>query len=309
MSVVRACPVVMSGAVRRVLTRRARGQKTPHRDKIRAQIVLLAAGRWSNAAIAVEVGVTVDTVRTWRGRFAAEGLAGLADRVRSGRPARFSPVQVAQVKALACQLPARVGVPLSRWSCPELAREAVVQGVVEVMSASTVWRWLMREAIKPWQYRSWLFPRDPDFAAKAERVLDLYKRRWQGRKLCPREYVISSDEKTSIQARCRCHPSLAPGCRRSRVSRSLRSRDSPPTHPVAPVSPATEGRSLSACSAPGTRASQRADGSAEPRTWRRQRGTAAHVWRASVGSRRNAACFRSPQPGKDSAAGRDLPDV
>jgi transposase len=211
MSVVRACPVVMSGAVRRVLTRRARGQKTPHRDKIRAQIVLLAAGRWSNAAIAVEVGVTVDTVRTWRGRFAAEGLAGLADRVRSGRPARFSPVQVAQVKALACQLPARVGVPLARWSCPELAREAVVQGVVEVMSASTVWRWLMREAIKPWQYRSWLFPRDPDFAAKAERVLDLYERRWQGRKLGPREYVISSDEKTSIQARCRCHPSLAPG--------------------------------------------------------------------------------------------------
>lgn len=39
----------------------------------------------------------------------------------------------------------------------------------------------------------------------------LYKRRWQGRKLGPREYVISSDEKTSVQARCRCHPSLAPG--------------------------------------------------------------------------------------------------
>jgi hypothetical protein len=87
----------------------------------------------------------------------------------------------------------------------------VAQGVVEAMSASTVWRWLTREAIKPWQYRSWLFPRDPDFAGKAERVLDLYERRWQGRKLALREYVISSDEKTSIQARCRCHPSLAPG--------------------------------------------------------------------------------------------------
>ncbi|MEV6648762.1 IS630 family transposase [Amycolatopsis sp. NPDC051371] len=211
MPVVQACPVTVTGAIRRVLTRRSRGQKTPYRDKVRAQIVLLAARRWSNTAIAAQVGITVDTVRTWRGRFAEQGLAGLADRARSGRPSRFTPVQVAQVKALACQFPARAGVALSRWSCPELAREVVGQGIAEAMSASTVWRWLAREAIKPWQYRSWLFPRDPDFATKAERVLDLYERRWAGRKLGPREYVISSDEKTSIQARCRCHPALAPG--------------------------------------------------------------------------------------------------
>jgi transposase len=209
--------VTVTGAIRRVLTRRAHGRKTPYRDKIRAWIVLLATRRWSNTAIAAEVGVGVDTVRTWRGRFAAQGLAGLADRARSGRPARFTPVQVAQVKALACQLPARVGAPLSRWSCPELAREAVAQGIAAAMSASTVWRWLTREAIKPWQYRSWLFPRDPDFAAKTGRVLDLYERRWQGKKLGHREFVICSDEKTSIQARCRCHPSLAPG--RARMMR------------------------------------------------------------------------------------------
>ena len=206
-----ACPVTVTGAIRRILTRRARGQTTPYRDKIRAQIVLLAAQRCSNAAIAVRVGISVDTVRTWRGRFAAQGLAGLKDRARAGRPPRFRPVQVAQVKALACQLPRDAGAPLARWSCPELAREAVAQGITEAISASTVWRWLAREAIKPWQYRSWLFPRDPDFATKAERVLDLYERRWNGRRLGPQEYVISSDEKTSIQARCRCHPSLAPG--------------------------------------------------------------------------------------------------
>ena len=209
--VIQACPVRVTGAIRRVLTRRARGQKTPYRDKVRARIVLLAAQRWSNAAIAIEVGISVDTVRTWRGRFAAQGLAGLADRARCGRPPRFRPVQVALVKALACQLPARAGVALSRWSCPELAREVVGQGIAEAISAATVWRWLAREAIKPWQYRSWLFPRDPDFAEKAGRVLDLYERRWEGTRLGPREYVISSDEKTSIQARCRCHPSLAPG--------------------------------------------------------------------------------------------------
>jgi transposase len=217
MPMAQACPVTVTGAVRRVLTRRSRGLKTPYRDKVRARIVLLAARRWSNTAIAAELRLTVDTVRTWRGRFAVQGLAGLRDRPRSGRPSRFTAVQVAQVKSLACQLPARAGAPLSRWSCPELAREVVAHGIAEAMSASTVWRWLAREAIKPWQYRSWLFPRDPAFAVKAGRVLDLYERRWEGKKLGPREYVISSDEKTSIQARCRCHPSLPPG--RARMMR------------------------------------------------------------------------------------------
>jgi transposase len=209
--VIQACPVRVTSAIRRILTRRARGQKTPYRDKIRAQIVLSAADQHTNTRIAAQLGITVDTVRTWRGRFAEHGLAGLRDRPRSGRPSRFTPVQVAQVTALACQLPAQAGAPLARWSCPELAREAVAQGVTEAISAATVRRWLARDAIKPWQYRSWIFPRDPDFAVTAGRVLDLYHRRFEGRLLRPGEYVISSDEKTSVQARCRCHPSLAPG--------------------------------------------------------------------------------------------------
>jgi len=212
-----ACAVRVTSSIRRLLIRRSRGQKTPYRDRVRARIVLLAAREWPNTRIAAEVGVSVDTVRTWRGRFAAEGLAGLMDRPRSGRPSRFSAVQVAQVKSLACQPPANAGTPLSRWSCPDLARDAVTYGMVEAVSASTVRRWLAADAIKPWQYRSWLFPRDPDFATKAERVLDLYARRFNGRKLEPGEYVISSDEKTSIQARCRCHPTLPPG--RARMMR------------------------------------------------------------------------------------------
>jgi len=102
-------------------------------------------------------------------------------------------------------------VPLSLWSCPELAREAVDAGIVDALSASTVRRWLAADAIKPWQHRSWIFPRDPNFRARAARVLDLYAGVWEGRPLGPGEYVISSDEKTSIQARCRCHPTLPPG--------------------------------------------------------------------------------------------------
>jgi hypothetical protein len=81
-----------------------------------------------------------------------------------------------EVKALACELPAQAEVPLARWSCPELAREAVARGVCERVSASTVRRWLATDALKPWQHRSWIFPRDPYFAAKAARVLDLYAR-------------------------------------------------------------------------------------------------------------------------------------
>jgi len=139
------------------------------------------------------------------------GLAGLADRKRPGRPARFTAVQVAQVKALACQLPAEHGVPLSVWSCPELAREAITPGITTAVSAATVGRWLAEDALKPWQHRWWIFIRDPDFRATAARILDLYARSWDGRPLGPDEYVISADEKTSIQARCRCHPTLPPG--------------------------------------------------------------------------------------------------
>lgn len=103
------------------------------------------------------------------------------------------------------------GVPLSRWSVPELVREAINAGIMTAVSAVTACRWLAADAIKPWQHRSWIFPRDRDFAAKASRVLDLYARMFQGQPLGEDEYVVSSDEKTSIQARCRCHPSLPPG--------------------------------------------------------------------------------------------------
>jgi hypothetical protein len=83
-------------------------------------------------------------------------------------------VQVAEVKTLACQLPAETEVPLSRWSCPDLATEAVTRGLVPTIFASTIRRILATDLIKPWQYQSWIFIRDPDFAAKATQVLDLY---------------------------------------------------------------------------------------------------------------------------------------
>jgi transposase len=209
-----ACPIVLSAKTRHRLNRLTRTGTAQHRQVVRATIVLLAARGMPNTVIASRVGVCVDTARTWRNRFAAHGEAGLRDRARPGRPRRFTDVQQAQVKALACELPADRGIALSRFSHADLAAEAVDAGVVDDISTSTVRRWLTGDAIRPWRHQSWIFPRDPDFAAKAGRVLDLYARTWHGETLAADEYVISADEKTSVQARCRCHPTLPPGLAR-----------------------------------------------------------------------------------------------
>ena len=189
---------------------RARSVRGSYRDRLRAAIVLAAAAGQANTAIARELGVCTDTVRKWRRRFAEGRLAGLTDAPRSGRPPVFTAADRAEVVALACALPAESGVPLSRWSGPDLARELSARCQLAV-SASTIRRWLTRDALKPWQHRSWISVRDPQFAARAAPVLDLYAGTWDGRPLGPRDYVICADEKTSVQARCRCHPPLPPG--------------------------------------------------------------------------------------------------
>ena len=125
-------------------------------------------------------------------------------------PELFPPAVVVQVKAIACELPATLGVPLSRLSTADVRREVQRQGIAATVSDKTVWRWLHEDAIRPWQHRTWIFPRDPEFAAKAGRILDLYARSWNGRPLASDEFVLSADEKTSIQARRRRHRSLPP---------------------------------------------------------------------------------------------------
>lgn len=211
MPVCSAVPVELTASERHRLKKMAYGHKTPHQARQRATIVLLAARGRGNARIAANTHLHVDTVRRWRGRFAAGRMAALADRKRSGRPPTFTALQVAEAKALACQLPTESGTPLSRWSCPELAREAVTRDITEMISASTVHRWLKDDALKPWQRRSWIFIRDPNFRDTAQRVLDLHVGNFEDTPPGEDEYVISADEKTSIQARCCCHPTLAPG--------------------------------------------------------------------------------------------------
>jgi len=126
-------------------------------------------------------------------------------------PAVFPPAVVVEIKALACELPGERNLPFSRFSHADIAREAVSRGIVASISGATVWRWLSTDAIKPWSWRSWIFPRDLLFAEKAGRVLDLYEGQWEGEPLGKNDYVISADEKTSIQARRRLAPGIAPG--------------------------------------------------------------------------------------------------
>ena len=208
MPVSRAVPVTLAAAERTMLTNRARGAKTAHRDRLRAQIVLAAARGRDNARIAADLRITVDTVRKWRGRFAARGLDGLADQPRSGRPRRISELTRAAVVALACQLPAATGVPLSRWTGPELLAEVTRAAPGEKLSASSVLRILAEHPVKPWQYQSWIWPRDPDFEAKATVILDLYQGYYQGMRLQPGDRILSVDAKPSIQARGRRRPTV-----------------------------------------------------------------------------------------------------
>jgi transposase len=214
--------IVLSEKETTALTARARSVRGAFRDRLRARIVLAAAAGTANAAIAADLGVCADTVRKWRRRFAAGRLAGLKDAPRNGGPHVFTAADRAEAVALACALPAETGVALSRWSCPELARELAARCQVTA-SASTIGRWLADDALKPWQHRSWISVRDPEFAAKAAAVLDLYAGIWDGAPLGSNDYVICADEKTSIQARCRCHPTLPPGkARAMRVQHDYR---------------------------------------------------------------------------------------
>ncbi len=146
-------------------------------------------------------------------------LFGRARRAQAR--ARFPPRDQAIVKAIACEAVCQTKLPLSRLSTTDLAARAAT-ALGQQISPTTVWRILDADAIKPWRYEYWIFPRDPQFAEKAGRLMDLYAGVWEGKPLGPRDYIISSDEKTSIQARIRRHKTLpadpeTPHARRERV--------------------------------------------------------------------------------------------
>lgn len=195
-----------------------RRRTTCYQLRQRAQLVLLLHQHplLSNVQAGAQVQLHPNSVRRWRQRWAS-GQFTLADEAGRGRKPTFSPLDEAVVKAIACEAVFQTQLPLSRQSLADLAARAQ-QALCQPISRSTIDRILDADAIKPWQYEHWIFPRDPQFASKAGQVLDLYAGLWQGERLDPEDRILSSDEKTSIQARIRCHESLGPGpSRRRRV--------------------------------------------------------------------------------------------
>lgn len=123
----------------------------------------------------------------------------------------FPPEQIVQVKAIACQLPAERGLPLSRFSLREIQAEVERCPLIGSISTGTLWRILNNDAIRPWYHQSWLFIKDPDFVEKAGRVLDLYEGIFEGEPLGEKDFVISADEKSQLQILRRACPTLPAG--------------------------------------------------------------------------------------------------
>jgi len=206
----------LSGKEKQTLRQLKRHGKTERRLADRARIILWTAERVSVDEIGRRLELHRSTVINWRQWFLERRQAGhttlecLRDKPRTGRPVKFKATEVTQIKAVACEQPAKLALPLSRFSLSEIVLWIQRAKVVSCISTSTVWRLLHQAAIRPWYYRGWLFPRDPDFLAKASPILDLYHRLWQGQPLGSQDFVISADEKSAIQILARCHPTQPP---------------------------------------------------------------------------------------------------
>ena len=186
------------------LRRVVASRKSPQSEVLRAKVILTCGEHpdWTDDQTAAAVGCSAGMVRKWRKRWVE--THSLKEAPRPGRPRSFSSEARAQATALACSPPEAVGVPLARWSCAELAAALIALGIVASIAASTVWRWLKAERVKPWRYHNWQHVIDPLFLERARRVLRLYE---QAVALLKQGiWVICVDEKTSIQAREGVHP-------------------------------------------------------------------------------------------------------
>lgn len=156
MSAAQAVSLTLTDSKRHRLKKIAYGHKTPRQARQRATTVLPTARGRSNARISAQTRLHMDTMRTWRDRCATGGLPALADHKRSGRPASFTALQVTEVKAPACRLPAETGASLSRWSCPGPAREVASQpgGLVRGPFRHTI-----KSYVRPAHHRSGTKPR------------------------------------------------------------------------------------------------------------------------------------------------------
>jgi len=188
-----AAALTLSDGERETLNRLARAQSVPYRQVLQARVLLLAADGVANAVIAEEVGVTAVTVRAWRKRFVADGLAGL-EKIREGRGRKpsISGETVAEIVRLTnTTTPAGA----THWSCRTMAKQVGV-------SPATVQRIWSDLGLQPHRVETFKVSTDPKFDDKLIDVVGLY--------LNPPEkaIVLCMDEKSQIQALDRTQASL-----------------------------------------------------------------------------------------------------
>lgn len=189
-------PLVLTLEERAELERRLRAQTTTHRDRRRAEVVLLAADGVPGKQIAPMVGMSEQSVCKWRIQFRDRGLDGLVDAPRSGRPLVYGPTERLVLMAKVTEQHPQVD---AQWSHSELAAEMKAAAIP--ISASQIGRILAADDVKPHRVQGWLTRRDtPEFWERAADVCGLY--------LAPpaNAVVLSIDEKTGIQAKSRKHP-------------------------------------------------------------------------------------------------------
>jgi len=203
--------IKLSGKEKQELRQAKKKGRKDARLVIRILIILQADRGRTLAHTAEGLSCCEQTVLNWRKRFLerrSEGaVAALMDLPRSGRPVTYGAKAQAQVTAVVCETLKQRQQPLSRFSVADLHRVVVKEDGLANLSQATLSRMLCQNVLKPWQYRYWLFPRDPDFVSKACVVLDLYAGIWEGQRLGADEYLLSADEKR-IQVLARRHPAL-----------------------------------------------------------------------------------------------------
>ncbi|MGC9523871.1 MAG: transposase [Anaerolineae bacterium] len=227
--------ITVTDRQRGILEATARCATAPHRLVTRSKIILKAASGKRNQIIADELAVKVRMPRLWRKRWAeahAELAAAeaaeatdvqladliahvLSDEPRSGAPPTFTPEQICQIVAIACEKPELSDRPVTEWTPRELAEEAIKRGIVETISPRSVGRFLDDADLQPHRSRYWLNNNraaDPEtFDAEVRNVCEHYAE--APARAAVGTHTISTDEKTGIQALERAHPTrpMLPG--------------------------------------------------------------------------------------------------
>jgi transposase len=191
----RLSALVLRDGDREELERRVRSNTVEARDAERARLVLFAADGMSNRDIGEVIDMHYNQVAVWRRRYVEDGVAGLADIQRPGRPHVYGHDDVLLLVKTVTEPPPE---GMARWTMDAIAHRLAEHDVT--ISASQVWRICRGLDLKPWQTESWMTSHDPDFWAKAADVCGLY--------LNPPEnaVVMSVDEKSGMQAKSRINP-------------------------------------------------------------------------------------------------------